>query len=323
MKTILRHYGPVAALLAGILVVVTLLSLFVGGGRADDPRPQVVVTSYPLYLAAQNILGDTDGVRLTMLSGVGAGCLHDYQLSPADRRAVQEADLILMNGVGAESFLDGIVDAEKCVDTSAGLDLLCSDHDHAEGDHHHKEKYNEHVWLSPARYAKQVYWVYLAIGSLGIGAGDVQLGDMVNFDDLAEEIGTDSVVKMFTYAGNCVDYSAQIHTIEEDVKNLKSTLQGTPCVLFHDSMTYLADDLGLDVKLTLSVEGESGLSAHDLGQVEALAAQYPDLLLFYDTQYALRYEGVAGTPVTIRTAVQEDWLTAMGENVKTLKNIVG
>ena len=82
MKTFLRHYGLVAALLAGILVVATLLSLFVGHGRADDPRPQVVVTTYPLYVAAQNILGSTDGVRLTMLSGVGAGCLHDYQLSP-------------------------------------------------------------------------------------------------------------------------------------------------------------------------------------------------------------------------------------------------
>ena len=48
MKQAIRHYGPVAMLLAGILVVSSLLSLFVGGGRADDPRPQVVVTTYPL-----------------------------------------------------------------------------------------------------------------------------------------------------------------------------------------------------------------------------------------------------------------------------------
>ena len=77
------------------------------------------------------------------------------------------------------------------------------------------------------------------------------------------------------------------------------------------------------MKLTLSVEGESGLSASDLKQVEAWADACPDLLLLYDTQYVLRYDGVAGTPVTISTAVQEDWLTAMQKNVETLKTMVG
>ena len=112
MKPFLRHYGPVAALLAGILVVSALLSLF-AGGRVDDPRPQVVVTTYPLYVAAQNVLGETDGVRVTMLSGVGAGCLHDYQLSPADRLALERADKVLINGVGAEAFLDGLVEGAE------------------------------------------------------------------------------------------------------------------------------------------------------------------------------------------------------------------
>jgi ABC-type Zn uptake system ZnuABC Zn-binding protein ZnuA len=109
--------------------------------------------------------------------------------------------------------------------------------------------------------------------------------------------------------------------LRQELETLKTTLEGTPCVLFHDSMAYLAADLGLDVKLTLSVEGESGLSAADLKKVEALAADNPDLLLFYDTQYALRYEGVGGTAVTIHTAVQEDWISAMEANIKELRKL--
>ena len=55
--------------------------------------------------------------------------------------------------------------------------------------------------------------------------------------------------------------------------------------------------------------------------MEALAKEYPDLLLFYDTQYALRYEGVGGTAVSIHTAVQEKWVDAMNENVKALQAV--
>lgn len=297
MKQTFKTYRAVALMLAAILLLSVGLTALNGGldlSKQKDDRHAVLATTYPVYVAAQHIIGDNTPIRLTRLDGAASGCLHDYQLSPSDRRAVQEAEIILMNGAGAESFLHGIVEEEKCVDTSAGIDLLCADHDHdhAEGDHHHEEEYNEHLWLSPVRYTKQVEAVRDALCGLNPDQADL-------------------------YKANATAYLAKISAIADDLPDLS----GKPCVLFHDSMAYLAADLGLDVKLTLSVEGESGLSAADLKQVEALAAQYPDLLLMYDTQYALRYEGVAGTPVSVHTAVQEDWLTAMGENVKNLKKI--
>ena len=297
MKQTFKTYRAVALMLAAILLLSVGVTYLNGGfsvGRAEGKA--VLATTYPVYVAAQRILGEDTSVALHRLDGAASGCLHDYQLSPSDRRLTQEADLILMNGAGAEPFLHGIVDEGKCVDTSAGVDLLCADHDHdhADSEHHHEEEYNEHLWLSPVHYAKQVAAVRDALCGL-------------NPDKAAE------------YKVNATAYLAEIAAVADDLPDLS----GKPCVLFHDSMAYLAADLGLDVRLTLSVEGESGLSAAHLGQVEALAAQYPDLLLLYDTQYALRYEGVAGTPVTIHTAVQEDWLTAMQANVKELKKVVG
>ena len=298
MKHIFKTYRAVAAMLAAILLLSVGLTVLTGGfsfGSEQADKKTVLATTYPVYVAAQNILGKDTSVTLHRLDGAASGCLHDYQLSPSDRKVVQEAEIILMNGAGAESFLHGIVDEGKCVDTSAGVDLLCADHHHeGEEEHHHEEAYNEHIWLSPRRYAKQVAAVRDALCALNPDGAKV-------------------------YRKNAAAYLAEIAAIADDLPDLR----GKPCVLFHDSMSYLAADLGLDVKLTLSVEGESGLSAADLGQVEALAAENPDLLLLYDTQYALRYEGVAGTPVTIRTAVQEDWLTAMRENVKNLNNIAG
>ena len=89
----------------------------------------------------------------------------------------------------------------------------------------------------------------------------------------------------------------------------------------------------MDVKLTLSAEGESGLSAADLAQVEQLAKQYPDLVLLYDTQYPIRYAAIDGLVpaaqvIALETAVvgqgsPSDWLDAMERNIEKLQKLTG
>ena len=304
MKSTLRHYTPVALLLAVILAVSAVLSLVVGGGRSED-RPQVVTTTYPLYLAAQNVVAGTDGVTVAMLSGAGTGCLHDYQLSPSDRLALAQAELVLTNGTGGEDFLDGLVDPAKVASTSTGLDLLCSDHHH-EGEEHHEEEYNEHLWVSPTRYQKQV----LAV-----------MEQLIAYDP-----GNAAI-----YRENATNYCMGIDGVWSKLQ--ETALTGRPCVLFHDSLSYLADDLGLEVKLTLTFDGDSGLAAADLAKVERLAKEHPDLLLIYDTQYPIRYGAVdglvpAGQVLALETAVvgadkSTDWLDAMERNSQKLSQLNG
>ncbi len=303
MKTTLRQYGPVAGLLAVIVVVSTLLTLWVGDNPRQEDRPRVLATTYPLYVAAQQIIGDTDGVDLTLLSGTGAGCLHDYQLTPADRLALAQADLVLQNGVGAEPFLEGVVAEDRLVDTSQWVQPLCSDHHH-EGEDHHHDSDNEHVWVSPTQYQKQVTQVALALRSV----------DREN---------------SVQYEKNAKAYQAAIAKIAAALPDLS----GRPCVLFHDSLSYLAADLGLDVKLTLSAEGDSGQSAAHLAQVARLAQQHDDLILLYDTQYPVRYPALQDlVPPTrilaLETAVvgdgkPTDWLDAMGRNADKLRKLTG
>lgn len=305
MKTTIRHYAPVALLLAGILAVSAVLSQVVWDGRRDD-RPLVVATTYPLYLAAQNVLDGTDEIVLEMLSGTGTGCLHDYQLSPSDRLTLAKADLVLTNGAGGEEFLDGLVQPERLINTSVGMELLCAEHQHQGEEHHHEEEYNEHLWVSPARYQKQV----LAVMELMI----------------AHDPANASV-----YRENATNYCMGINAVWSQMPT--QALTDRPCVLFHDSLAYLAHDLKLDVKLTLTFDGDSGLAAADLARVERLAKEHPDLLLIYDTQYPIRYGAVdglvpAGQVLALDTAVvgagkPTDWLDAMARNSQQFNQLIG
>lgn len=308
MKSKVRHYTPVALLLAVILVAVSCLSLLTGD--RSDPRPRVLATTHPLYVAADYILGNTDELRLEKLSGTGAGCLHDYQLSPADRLALEQAEVILQNGAGPEPFLEG-VESTRLVNTSAEIEKLSpadfwhpevySPEDH-HGHHHEKEANNEHVWVSPVRYQKQVLAVLEALIRL--------------------DKGNEAV-----YRENASHYLMNIDYLWSEMTALP--LQGRPCVLFHDSLAYLAEDLGLDVRMVLTFDGDSGIAAEALAEVERLAKEYPDLLLIYDTQYPIRYGGVDGLVpaqqvLALDTAVvgegnSTDWIKAMEYNLEQLK----
>lgn len=79
---------------------------------AKDADDLLVVTSfYPMYIAAENIIGDTEGVALENLSEPQTGCLHDYQLTAEDMKLLSQADVFIVNGGGIESFLSDVAES--------------------------------------------------------------------------------------------------------------------------------------------------------------------------------------------------------------------
>ncbi len=304
MKNSVKHYLPVVGLLAAILTVAVGITALTGQVEQGGDRPMVMTTTYPLYLAAKNITAGTDTAVAT-LSGVSAGCLHDYQLSPADRLALQRADCVLMNGAGAEVFLEGLALPVTPVDTSAGLALLCAEEHHHDHDHDHGEEgYNEHLWMSPTLYRAQVAAA-------------------------AEALCAAHPEQAAVYGRNAASYEAKIEALEQRLAAVADSLGGTPCVIFHSSLSYFAQAAGLTVEATLTVGEESGVSAGDLSLVQQLAAASPDLLLLYDSQYPLRYAAVdklvpAAQVLALDTAVTgenrpTDWIQAMEHNIALLE----
>ncbi len=311
MKEATKRLWRVPLLLAVILALAAGMTALTGRVGIPQDKRTVVTTTYPLFVAAQNILGDSDTLAVENLTGAATGCLHDYQLSPANRITLQGAALVLMNGGGAEAFLTdtlAALPALPAVDTAAGLSLLtgCHSHDHPHDEPPHADDHapNEHLWVSATRYAAQVDAATAALAAL----------DPAN---------------AAAYAKNGAAYAARVRALGARLKATADKLASKNCVIFHDSLAYFADEAGLTVTASLHVGEEGGVAAHDLAAVQAALAADPHTLVLYDSQYSTRYTAVdrlvpAAHVLAVDTAVvghgrASDWLDAMERNITNLE----
>lgn len=304
------RYGRIALLLVGILIVSLGITALCGVRRKppQDERVEVVAAFYPMYTAALRVAGDSSGVSVRCLTPPSTGCLHDHQLTPAERATLDGADVLILNGAGAEEFLDPLLPqlAATVVDTAA---WAISDEEHHEHDEHGHD-HNNHIWLDPALYAIQVK----AIG---------------------EALCTVDPVNAEQYRQNVAAYTAQIAAVGEQLGDMTSHLAVDKAVLFHDSMVYPAAVLGLDVVGKLPIGEEDGFSAAEVAEVaEAMRGQA--VLMLYDDQYPQQMTQLAAyaersITVSLNSAVMpvygvedaQTWLWCMKENIRRLKEAAG
>ncbi len=296
--------------IAAMLAVITLLGVGITAltaPRADERQALRVVTSfYPVYIAAQNVAGGIDGVEVVNMVDGQFGCLHDYQMSPLDRVVLESADVFVMNGAGAEPFLDAVlrqVSLPSVIDLSQHIDLLESGHVHRhDGEEHHHDgedemTANDHVWMSPMRYRQQIETL-----RDGLMAADPARAQM--------------------YAQNAAAYLRQIEDVETRLRQAAQPFAQMKTVLFHDSLAYLAEDLDLHVATALNVGEDNQVSAATLSQAEDALVGEEAALFLYDSQYeTVGYTYLQELPTVsfataVDTAVTGDgkadaWLRAM------------
>ncbi len=299
-----RQNTAVALLLAGIAAVSMGLTALCY--ERPQPTSSLTVTAsfYPLYTAALQVVGDTDGVTVTCLTAPTAGCMHDYQLSPDEMASLTDTDILVVNGWGTEAFLEqalSALPALQVVDTSAGITALESPcHDHHEEHAHH----NEHTWLSPALYAKQV-------------------------ENLRDGLCAADPSSAARYTENAATYLAAIEQVQTQFESL--SVSGDGAVLFHSSVAYTAQQLKTDTLAYLPLGEEEGLSAAAL-VAAADAIRGRDVWFLYDEQVVndtlnLAFYAARVRKAVIRTAVRpmdgvadkDTWLVAMAETIKTIK----
>lgn len=313
----------------GVLAVLTAVSALWATPTATKTGDKTFVCSfYPVYIAAKNVVYDVKGVTLTDLTGTQTGCVHDYQLTPENAMALDAADAVILNGAEAELFLTDALTARPtlpCIDCSAGsVDLLSGNHEHH---HHHEDEHeehelteeeahealssvlnlNSHVWTGPRRYAEQVH-------------------------NLCEGLCLVDPDNAVAYRKNAAAYIEKIDQTANVLQSAAKTLPTKNVVLFHDSLAYLADELGLNVVASLSVGEDSGVPTDELVEAAEEIKEAGDVIFLYDSQYAdLSYDSLSKNAarcvsLTLDCATTGDddanaWLSAMEHNTEVLTGV--
>lgn len=262
-----NKYVFTAVLLAMILFVGSVLTM--AYVRAEQKKEQakdedlLVVTSfYPMYVAAENVLGDVGGVTLENLSEPQTGCLHDYQLTAADMKLLSKADVFIVNGGGIESFLSDVAESYpdlKIVQACDGIDLLESaegtgesyndlssnedadhdDHDHSE--HSHGDE-NAHVWMNLADY-------------------QIQVQNICNGLSEADSAHAEQ------YAKNAQTYQGKVQELQQEAAELASQIASQPVVIFHEAYEYIVQEYGLQLAGEMNLDEERQVSAGEVADI--------------------------------------------------------
>ncbi|WP_167132015.1 metal ABC transporter substrate-binding protein [Paramicrobacterium chengjingii] len=205
-------------LIAGL--VTASLALTISGCAAEDAntdeRPRVLTTFTVLQDLAQNIAGDE--IVVTSITKVGAE-IHGYEPTPSDVANASEADLILANGLGLESWFEQFsahADAPTAV-LSDGIEPL----DIAVGEYTGKP--NPHAWMSPI--AARTY-VANTVSALSI---------------LLPE-------SAHVFERNANQYIRELEQIESEITTAVDALASEHRLLVtcEGAFSYLARDVGLD-----------------------------------------------------------------------------
>ena len=263
-----NKYLFVFVMLFTILVVsFGFTNIYVSHNQQTEEEEFVVVTSfYPMYIATMNVVGDIEGVTLKNLSEPQTGCLHDFQLTPADMKLLSTADVFIINGGGIESFMEEIAAQYPelvIVEASEGIEFLCEDdahgHEHevhSEDEHiHEKENHveeeigdghnhdvNAHAWMSVELYRKQV-------------------------ENIASALAEIDKKHCESYLANASDYDGKLEALQVEQDEVRTLVEGASTIMFHCAFDYVAEDLGLDVVFCMDLDEERQVSAGEIAEV--------------------------------------------------------
>lgn len=258
----------------------------------------IVASFYPVYILAKNITDGVENITLENMAQPQTGCLHDYQLTTKDRKALEKADLFFINGAGMESFLEGVKRQYHdlpIVDTSAGIELLTSHHHH----HHDHEdepeqEYNGHLWLSSKNALKQAENICVA---------------------LSQKDATHAQ----QYQQNLALFRQKIQEFQKQKK-----IKQQKVVVFHEGFDYIAEEYGFTISEEILVEEEQTPSAKELAEIIDHAKQQQVTLFFAAEDEGKKYAELLAkevgakvyilNPITSGELEKEAYFKAMQQN---------
>ncbi len=311
--------GPLYHLLALLLGLLSVL-----GAPAAEIR---VLTTLPaIHSWAANVAGDTAAVESLLPANVGP---HDFQFRPSDLRKLAAADVVLMNGLGVDTWLTRAVTrgaskpSRRVVTVTDGLQKQLIHHrtplaidptttgskkpsqDHSHDHDHSDDDANPHVWLDPVFAKHCVSNIIQALCQA----------------DPAHAEG-------YTRRGET--YLRELDQLDEQIRSSLKGLSNRKVVTFHDAFPYFCRRYDLQLVGVIEEVPSVDPSPKYLAQLSRAIRQQQVRVIFSEPQFHPRLVqrlandlaiGVAELDVLeTGTASRTFYIDGLRRNLRTLES---
>ena len=258
----------------------------------------VVTSFYPMYIFTENVVKDIPNVKVVNMTEPQTGCLHDYQLIPADLKTLENADAFVINGAGMEAFMEKVMEQQKdlsIIEASKGIELL--------KDENGEE--NAHVWVGISGAIKEV-------------------------SNIADGLAALDATNANAYKKNAEAYIKLLEDKREKMHKELEVFKKKDIITFHEAFPYFAKEFGLNIVSVVEREPGTEPSAGELAELIDTIKEANCKVLFAEPQYSQKAaESIAkqtGAKVYLldpvvtgeKDAPADSYIKAMDENLKVL-----
>ena len=210
------------------------------------------VTAQPLKVVASfSILGDLarqvggDRIELHTLVGPDSDA-HVYQPTPADAKTIAQANLVIVNGLGFEGWIDRLIKSSgyrgKVLVASTGIKTLKLKHD--EHGHGHDSNVDPHAWQDLANAGRYV-------------------------DNIAQALAKADPAGQSVYLANAAQYKQAIVSLDGELKTAFNSIakERRKVVTTHDAFGYFSRAYGIAFISPVGINTDAEASAADVGRI--------------------------------------------------------
>ncbi|MBI4327326.1 MAG: zinc ABC transporter substrate-binding protein [Chloroflexi bacterium] len=214
-----------------------LLGVFAQAEAAESRKLKVVTSFLPTYCFAVNVAGEWAEVENLLPESVSP---HDFQLAPKDLRKLASADLLIINGLSLEAWLDKVIKAISSdkpvtvVEAAVGLR-------------------QELIYEAPALNSHPADSVQPALPPLAAEQGSIP-NPHFWLDPRLACLAVTNIMSALQkadprnaagYARNAATYVTRLHELDGDLRGALEPLGNKAIVTFHNAFPYFARRYGL------------------------------------------------------------------------------
>ncbi len=212
--------------LSSFAVLNSSQSIILDEPKINEQKVVAIVSFFPLYDFTKEIGREKVDVTLLVPAGVEP---HDWGPTIKDVQRMQKSDLIIINGVGFENWVDSLDETDYqgvIVDTSNGI--LVKNF----GQEYTRTFGDPHIWLNPV-YAK------------------------TQVQNIANAFSNSDPKNQQYYQSNAAKYIEELDLLDSKIRNELSTCNHD-FVAFHDAFSYFAYEYNLNQHTIISSNDPHG-----------------------------------------------------------------